>query len=78
MDKFINFITNNYLILDIISLILILSLIGYFVNKNKEKAKVFKINDESNINLIEDIPIDKNISLQEIVNENKSINNNNL
>ena len=76
MDKFINFITNNYLILDIISLILILSLIGYFVNKNKEKAKVFKINDESNINLIEDIPIDKNISLQEIVNENRSINNN--
>ena len=42
MEQFINFITQHYLLFDIITLFLILALIGYFVNIKKEKNKVFK------------------------------------
>ena len=45
MEQFINFITQHYLLFDIITLFLILALIGYFVNIKKEKNKVFKINN---------------------------------
>lgn len=70
MEQFINFITQHYLLFDIITLFLILALIGYFVNIKKEKNKVFKINNSENE--IKDIPINTNMSLQDFVNENKS------
>ena len=70
MEQFINFITQHYLLFDIITLFLILALIGYFVNIKKEKNKVFKINNSKNE--IKDIPINTNMSLQDFVNENKS------
>lgn len=74
MEQFINFITQHYLLFDIITLFLILALIGYFVNIKKEKNKVFKINNFENE--IKDIPINTNMSLQDFVNENKSVGTN--
>ena len=74
MEQFINFITQHYLLFDIITLFLILALIGYFVNIKKEKNKVFKINNSENE--IKDIPINTNMSLQDFVNENKSVGTN--
>lgn len=74
MEQFINFITQHYLLFNIITLFLILALIGYFVNIKKEKNKVFKINNSENA--IKDIPINTNMSLQDFVNENKSVGTN--
>ena len=74
MEQFINFITQHYLLFNIITLFLILALIGYFVNIKKEKNKVFKINNSENE--IKDIPINTNMSLQDFVNENKSVGTN--
>ena len=74
MEQFINFITQHYLLFDIITLFLILALIGYFVNIKKEKNKVFKINNSENE--IKDIPINTNMSLQDFVNENKNVGTN--
>ena len=48
MEQFINFITQHYLLFNIITLFLILALIGYFVNIKKEKNKIFKINNSEN------------------------------
>lgn len=76
MEGFVNFIIEHYIIFDIIGVFLILALIGYFVSIKKEKAKVFKLNDET-MNIANDIPINANVSLRDYVNENKSINNNN-
>ena len=67
MEQFINFITQHYLLFDIITLFLILALIGYFVNIKKQKSNVFKINN---------IPINTNMSLQDFVIENKSVGTN--
>ena len=61
MEQFINFITQHYLLFDIITLFLILALIGYFVNIKKQKSNVFKINNAENE--INDIPINTNMSL---------------
>ena len=74
MEQFINFITQHYLLFNIITLFLILALIGYLVTINKEKNKVFKINKSENE--IKDIPINTNMSLQDFVNENKSVGTN--
>lgn len=52
MEKFLEFITNNYLIIDIITVILILALIGYFVNIKKSKNPVFKINSNASISTV--------------------------
>ncbi len=74
MEQFINFITQHYLLFDIITLFLILALIGYFVNIKKQKSNVFKINNAENE--INDIPINTNMSLQDFVIENKSVGTN--
>ena len=74
MEQFINFITQHYLLFDIITLFLILALIGYFVNIKKQKSNVFKINNAENE--INDIPINTNMSLQDFVNGNKSVGTN--
>lgn len=74
MEQFINFITQHYLLFDIITLFLILALIGYFVNIKKQKSNVFKINNAENE--INDIPINTNMSLQDFVNDNKNVGTN--
>ena len=51
MDGFVNFIIEHYIIFDIIGVFLILALIGYFVSIKKEKAKVFKLNNNNKNNL---------------------------
>ncbi len=74
MDKFINFITEHYLLFDIITIFLILALIGYFANIKKRQRNAFKINNPENE--INEMPININKSLQDFVNENKSVGTN--
>ena len=56
MEQFINFITQHYLLFDIITLFLILALIGYFVNIKKQKSNVFKINKSVGTNTNNNFP----------------------
>lgn len=76
MEKFLEFITNNYLIIDIITVILILALIGYFVNIKKSKNPVFKINNNSSISSLDMSNEKQNEPMQNHVN-NTNINTNN-
>ena len=83
MANILEFLSKYYLIFDLISLFLVFSLIGYFVSRKKEKENTFKINSDQNnryqnINDIKDLQpqINTNMSLQDLVKENKSVNNN--
>lgn len=83
MANILEFLSKYYLIFDLISLFLVFSLIGYFVSRKKEKENTFKINNGQNntyqnINDIKDLQpqINTNMSLQDLVKENKSVNNN--
>ncbi len=83
MANVLEFLSKYYLIFDLISLFLVFSLIGYFVCRKKEKENTFKINNGQNntyqnINDIKDLQpqINTNMSLQDLVKENKSVNNN--
>lgn len=83
MTSILEFLSKYYLIFDLISLFLVFSLIGYFVSRKKEKENTFKINNGQNntyqnINDIKDLQpqINTNMSLQDLVKENKSVNNN--
>lgn len=83
MTSILEFLSKYYLIFDLISLFLVFSLIGYFVSRKKEKENTFKINSDQNnryqnINDIKDLQpqINTNMSLQDLVKENKSVNNN--
>lgn len=83
MANILEFLSKYYLIFDLISLFLVFSLIGYFVSRKKEKENTFKINSGQNntyqnINDIKDLQpqINTNMSLQDLVKENKSVNNN--
>lgn len=83
MTSILEFLSKHYLIFDLISLFLVFSLIGYFVSRKKEKENTFKINNGQNntyqnINDIKDLQpqINTNMSLQDLVKENKSVNNN--
>ncbi len=78
MEKFLEFITNNYLIIDIITVILILALIGYFVNIKKSKNPVFKINNNSSINSLDMSNEKQNEPMQNHVNNNNINTNNNI
>ncbi len=78
MTDILEFLEKNYLWFDIIVLFLIFSLIGYFVSQRKEKENQFKIeNHEGSMNDISSLQgqIKTNISLQELVKENKSVGN---
>ncbi len=80
MTIILKIISEYYLVFDIISIFLILSLIGFFVSRKKEKEIAFKI-DASNISLNAssinntENKINTNMSLQDLVKENKNINN---
>lgn len=83
MANILEFLSKYYLIFDLISLFLVFSLIGYFVSRKKDKENTFKINNGQNntyqnINDIKDLQpqINTNMSLQDLVKENKSVNNN--
>lgn len=81
MTSILEFLSKHYLIFDLITLFLILSLIGYFVSRKKEKDSKFKLDSNSttqNINNVNTIQnqINTNMSLQDLVKENKNIGNN--
>ncbi len=79
MASILEFLEKNYLLFDLISLFLVFSLIGYFVSRKKEKDNVFKIDKkEESVNDLSSLQsqINTNISLQELVKENKNIGNN--
>lgn len=78
MEKFLEFITNNYLIIDIITVILILALIGYFVNIKKSKNPVFKINNNSSISSLDMSNEKQNEPMQNHINNNNINTNNNI
>ncbi len=77
MMKVLEFLDKYYLLFDLISLFLILSLIGYFVTRNKEKDVKFKINSNEtvNVNIQMQNQMNTNMSLQELVKENKNVGN---
>ena len=79
MASILEFLEKNYLLFDLITLFLVSSLIGYFVSRKKEKDNVFKIGKkEESVNDLSSLQsqINTNISLQELVKENKNVGNN--
>ena len=78
VEKILDFLANWYVLFIIISLLLIFSLIGYFVTKWRKKNSIFKLSSEQNNNInIADIPLDNNVSLNEALNKNKTVNKDN-
>ena len=78
VEKILDFLANLYVLFIIISLLLIFSLIGYFVTKRRKKNSIFKLSSEQNNNInIADIPLDNNVSLNEALNKNKTVNKDN-
>lgn len=81
MTSILEFLSKHYLIFDLISLFLIFSLIGYFVSRKKEKDVKFKLDSNNNTQNISKVntmqnQINTNMSLQDLVKENKNIGNN--
>ncbi len=78
MEYILSFLEKYYLVFDCIALFLIFSMIGYFAVRKKEKLEKFKIDNQRDSNDIEVLEnkINTNISLQELVKENKNIKNN--
>ena len=81
----LDFVEQYYIIFIIISVLLIFSLIGYFVNEKNKKRSSFKINNDSNDNLdiAEDVNnvnitnnIADNMSINDIINKNVNDSNN--
>ncbi len=69
MEIFLNFIVKNYLWFLIITICLLLSLIGYFVELKRSKTNPYKIEKNNEINL-EDLTKEKeDISLQSAINK---------
>lgn len=81
MTSILEFLSKYYLIFDLIALFLIFSLIGYFVSRKKEKDVKFKLDSNNNTQNISEVntmqnQINTNMSLQDLVKENKNIGNN--
>ncbi len=81
MTSILEFLSKYYLIFDLITLFLIFSLIGYFVSRKKEKDVKFKLDSNNNTQNISEVntiqnQINTNMSLQDLVKENKNIGNN--
>lgn len=72
----LEFLSKYYLIFDIIALFLIFALVGYFVNIKKEKNNKFKIDkkktEENNFQESIQSSLNTNMSLQDLVKENKN------
>ena len=81
MANILEFLSKYYLIFDSISLFLVFSLIGYIVSRKKEKDVKFKLDSNNNTQNISEVntmqnQINTNMSLQDLVKENKNIGNN--
>lgn len=81
MASILEFLSDYYLIFDLIIIFLVFALIGYFVSRKKEKDVKFKLdsnNANQNINTVNTMTnqMDTNMSLQDLVKENKNIGNN--
>ena len=71
MENILLFLGDNYLWFVIIAIILILALIGYFVDIKKEKEPVFEIGEKIDENsLKEKMESVDNIGLSEMMNKN--------
>lgn len=72
----LEFLSKYYLIFDLIALFLIFALVGYFVNIKKEKNNKFKIDKKkTQENVYQESvqsPLNTNMSLQDLVKENKN------
>ncbi len=86
----LDFVEQYYIVFIVISVLLIFSLIGYFVNKKNKKGNAFRINDNNNdnLNIASDVNntniannIADNMSINDIINKNvdsgTNTNNNN-
>ncbi len=69
----LDFIEQYYILFIVISVILIFSLIGYFVNERNKKGTSFKVNNEThdNLNISNDT---NNINIANNIADNMSIN----
>lgn len=75
----LEFLENYYILFIIISVLLIFSLIGYFVNEKNKKGNAFRININNNdkLNISNDVNntniannIADNMSINDIINKN--------
>lgn len=75
----LEFLENYYILFIIISVLLIFSLIGYFVNEKNKKGNAFRINinNNDNLNISNDVNntniannIADNMSINDIINKN--------
>ena len=55
MDKFNDFVANNYIIFAIASGVLLLALIGYFIEKKAQEKKLIKTEELKTINIQEQV-----------------------
>ena len=72
MESFFNFLRHYYFIFIIVAVLLVFALIGYFVENNRRKSKVYKLEKEKED--LSDLNIDKNLSLNDVVNKNYNMN----
>lgn len=72
----LDFIEQYYILFIVISVILIFSLIGYFVNERNKKGTSFKVNNEThdNLNISNDTNDTNNINIANNIADNMSIN----
>ena len=74
MTNLLNFVINHYVLFMLISIFLILSLIGYFVDVKRSKNNPYKIEKkEENINL-DQLKGQENVTLQSVLDKNKTAN----
>lgn len=76
MENFLNFIINHYLWFLIISIMLILALIGYFVDIKRGRItyKINKNEEEINLDALNSLNNQEGVSLQSMLDKNKTIN----
>ena len=75
MEKFIDFVGNNYAWFLTIAIILLFALIGYIVDSQKSKKSLFVKNEnEIDEEAIENLVVPEGKSLAETVNVSKNIN----
>lgn len=82
MDTILNFITQNYLWFLVIAIILLLALIGYFVDVKKDSddspfKKEKKLKKSQEDDTFANVKVENNMSLNEMINNtnNKQVNN---
>ena len=69
MNAFLNFVVNYYVLFLVISILLILALIGYFVDNKRAKDTIVKLNNNSNDINLESLNVEENVTLQSALNQ---------